>query len=133
MKAEFKACEWTGNESVDGYTPHVSIAKEYITGDQSFKSLDYIEFAVYNTGEEFTLTVDVEAKDGSRTRTKPYASYRLKAGWNVIRLTGFAQFGWVVNGTDLMDKISALRFGVPRDDKDRTLYFDNVYCAYVNE
>ena len=48
-------------------------------------------------------------------------------------MTGFAQFGWVVNGADLMDKISAIRFGVPRDEKDRTLYFDNVYCAYVNE
>ena len=130
MKASFKACAWTGAETVD-YTPYIRIAKEHIVGNDSLKDLNYIEFAVYNAGEEFTLTVDVEAQDGTRTRTKRYNSYLVGHGWNIIRITGLSSFTWTVSGNEISSFLSAIRIGIPLEEADRTLYFDKVYCEYI--
>jgi hypothetical protein len=130
MKALFKACNWTGAEQVD-YTPYVRIAKENVVGNGNIKELNYIEFTVYNAGDPFTLSVEIEAVDGTRTRVKRYNSYLVGSGWNVIRVTGFANYTWLVSGRDISSQISALRIGMPLEETDRTLYFDKVYCEYV--
>jgi hypothetical protein len=130
MQVLFKACDWTGAETVD-YTPYIRVAKENIVGSDSIKDLNYIEFAVYNAGDPFTLTVDLEALDGTRTRVKRYNSYLVGTGWNVIRITGISSYTWLVSGVDISSKISAIRIGIPLEKTDRTLYFDKVYCEYV--
>ena len=100
--------------TTDGFYPHLSLAKEHISGDDPLTALDYIEFAIYNAGEEFDLSVYVEAKDGARTRNKIFGTYRLASGWNIIRVTGFANYSWKVNGKEMAENVTALRLRAAR-------------------